>query len=305
MGVVDRSSPDAAHVKALFLVNERSGRRREFDMAEMIGESWHGTFEMQRCGRKEDLDAIVDRAEAEGFDVVYAVGGDGTVHETAKRVIGRKLALGILPMGSGNGFARHIGLPVDPAASLQACRGGRVVSIDTAEVNGNPFLGVMGIGFDAVVAERFASSSVRGLETYVKEGLAAFADFRAEEYAIESNGETMKRTAFVIAVANSGQYGNNARVAPLASLRDGRLDVVIVSDTSMIGAALLLARLFTGTFHRSDSVTTFQTDAVTIRRPRAGVAHLDGEPVTLGEELHVRVRPRSLNLLVPDGVTTF
>lgn len=292
-------------MKALFLVNERSGKRRDLDVAALIRGAWHGTFEIQPCGEKQDLDAIVDRAEADGFDVVYAVGGDGTVHETAKRLIGRKPALGILPTGSGNGFARHIGLPADLAASLQSCRGGRIVEIDTAAVNGNPFLGVMGIGFDAVVADRFASSTTRGLETYVKEGLAAFTDFKAEEYAVTANGQTIRQKAFVVAVANSGQYGNNARVAPLASLRDGLLDVVIVNDTSLIGAALLLARLFTGSFHRSDSVTTLQTKEVVIRRPSAGPAQLDGEPCILGEELHVRVHPLSLRLLVPDAATAF
>jgi diacylglycerol kinase (ATP) len=292
-------------MKALFVVNERSGKRRERDLTTLIRDHWDGPFEVHRCGRKEDLDGIVDGAENAGVDVVYAVGGDGTVHETAKRLIGRKPALGILPTGSGNGFARHIGLPLDPAASLRSCRGRRIVTIDTAVVNGHPFLGVMGIGFDAVVADRFASSTVRGLETYVKEGLVAFANFKAEEYEVVANGQTVTRTAFVIAVANSGQYGNNARVAPLASLRDGLLDVVIVNDTSLIGAAMLLARLFTGTFHRSDAVTMLQTAEVTIRRPTAGIAQLDGEPVPLSEKLHVLVRPHSLNLLVPDAVVEF
>lgn len=292
-------------MKALFIVNERSGPRRSIDVESLVRASWHGSFALQPCGRKEDLDAIVERAEADGIDVVFAVGGDGTVHETAKRLIGRKPALGILPTGSGNGFARHIGLPADLAASLQSCRGERIVTIDTAEVNGNPFLGVMGIGFDAVVADRFASSTTRGLETYVKEGLAAFSHFKAEEYRVTANGSTIVQKAFVVAVANSGQYGNNARVAPLASLQDGLLDVVIVNDTSLVGAAILLARLFTGSFHRSDAVTSLQTAEVVIERPDAGVAQLDGEPCTLPAELHVRVNPRSLNLLVPDSATAF
>jgi YegS/Rv2252/BmrU family lipid kinase len=287
-------------VKALFLINERSGRRRDLDLGGVIRSHCKWTFEVQSCGRKEDLDEIIERAERDGFDVVYAVGGDGTVHETAKRLIGRDVALGVMPAGSGNGFARHIGLPLEPAASLEACAGGRIVTIDTAVVNDQPFLGVMGIGFDAVVADRFASSPVRGLETYVKEGLYAFAHFKAEEYEIVTGGETLRSMAFVVAVANSGQYGNNARVAPLASLQDGLLDVVVVSDLSIFGAPLLLARLFSGSFHKSDSVTSLQTAEVTIRRPAAGPAHLDGEPVTLPENLHVRVRPRSLKVLVPD-----
>ncbi len=292
-------------MKAVFVINERSGAKRKYDVAEIIRRASPFDHEIVSCARKEDLDAIVDRAESESRDVVFAVGGDGTVHETAKRLIGRKPALGILPIGSGNGFARHIGLSGDPATDLAACRGGRIVTIDTASVNGHPFLGVMGIGFDALIADRFASSTVRGLQTYVREGLRAFVEFQAEEYDITAHGTNMKQRAFVIAIANSGQYGNNARIAPLASLQDGLLDVVIVGDTDVIDAAFLIGRLFSGSFHRAAGVTSIQTTEVTIRRPTPGPAHLDGEPVTLGEELRVRVVPQSLRLLVPDTATTF
>ncbi|HEX8616154.1 MAG TPA: diacylglycerol kinase family protein [Thermoanaerobaculia bacterium] len=290
-------------MKALFIVNERSGRKRTYDIAEVIRAATGFESEILGCGRKEDLDAMIDRAERDAFDVVFAVGGDGTVHETAKRLIGRKPALGILPTGSGNGFARHIGLPVDPARALDSCSGGRIVTIDTARVNDHPFLGVMGIGFDAMIADRFASSTVRGLETYVKEGLRAFHDFKAEEYELVANGQTIRQHAFVVAIANSGQYGNNARIAPLASLQDGLLDVVIVNDTNVVEAAFILARLFSGTIHHSRGVTTLQTGELTIRRPAEGPAHLDGEPFTLPAELTIRIIPQSLRLLVPDNAT--
>ena len=291
-------------MKALFVVNERSGRKRNFDVAELIRSTAPFEHEIVSCGEKEAMNAIIDRAEAEHFDVVYAVGGDGTVHETAKRLIGRKPALGILPIGSGNGFARHLGLPVDPTLSLKACRGGRIVAIDAAEVNGHPFVNVMGFGFDAVVAERFASSNVRGLETYVKEGLRAMAVYHAEEYEIACAGETRREKAFLIAIANASQWGNNARIAPLASLQDGLLDVVVVHDLNLLAAPLLLARLFQGTLHRASGVWMTQCSEVRVRRPAAGPAQLDGEPFPLPAELHVRTMPGSLRLLVPDASTS-
>ena len=290
-------------MKALFVVNERSGRRRKFEIKDLIGRTSPFEHEIVSSAEKEEMNAIVDRAEAEGFDVVFAVGGDGTVHETAKRLIGRKPALGILPIGSGNGFARHIGLPVNPAVTLESCRAARIVTIDTAEVNGHPFLGLMGIGFDALVAERFASSKVRGLQTYVKVGLRAFREFHAEEYELTSAGETRHEKAFVIAIANASQYGNNARIAPLASLQDGLLDVVVVHDLKLLAAPLLLARLFQGTLHRAGGVSMTQCAEVHIQRPAAGPAHLDGEPFPLPAELHVRIVPGSLRLLVPDSAT--
>lgn len=292
-------------MKALFIINERSGARRAYDVAELIRRECPFVHEIVPCSRKEDLDGLIDGAERDGVDVVFAVGGDGTVHETAKRLIGRRLALAILPIGSGNGFARHIGLTADPTLALSACRGGRIETIDTALVNDRPFLGVMGIGFDALIAERFDTSSARGWKTYVAEGLRAFTEFHGEEYEVRVNGTEMKRHAFVVAIANSGQYGNNARVAPLASLQDGLLDIVIVDDMNVVNAPMLLARLFSGTFHQARGVTTMQATEVTVRRAKAGAAHLDGEPVVLPEELRVRIVPRSLRLLVPDHASKF
>jgi diacylglycerol kinase (ATP) len=302
---MDRPPSAANSVKALFIINERSGKRRKVDVAELIRATPPFiASEIVPCGRIEDLDAIIDRAENENVDVVFAVGGDGTVHETARRLVHRKPALGVLPTGSGNGFARHVGIPIDPAAALTSNGGGRIVSIDTASVNGRHFLGVMGVGFDALIADRFASSNVRGLETYVREGLRAFGEFQGEEYEITANGQTIRHHAAVVAIANSGQYGNNARIAPLASLQDGLLDVVIIHETRLIDAAFLLARLFRGTLHEASGVTTFQTSALTLRRAAAGPAHLDGEPLTLPETLEVRVVPQSLRLLVPADTGT-
>ena len=278
-------------MKRLFLVNPKSGVRRKLDLAAILD----GEGEIVTCGRKEDLESIVDRAEREAFDVVYAVGGDGTVHEVAKRLIGRAPALGILPTGSGNGYARHLGLPLEPRASIDACRSGAIVTVDTALVNDSPFLGVLGVGLDAVIAHRFASSSVRGLRTYVKEGLKAVTQYRPEDYEITVDGERLQRRAYVVAVANSSQYGNNARIAPVASLQDGLLDVVIVEDLSFAS----LIRLFRGTLHLSRRVHVVQGREIVIRRGSAGAAHLDGEPVDLPAELRIRVVPMSLRLLVP------
>ena len=289
-------------MKTLFLVNERSGLRRRRDIAGVIRAHAGATsleHEIVACGRIEDLDDVIARAEREKFDVVYAVGGDGTVHEVARRLIGRDLAFAVLPTGSGNGYARHLRLPINSLASLQACLSGSVVRVDTAQVNGRPFLGVMGVGLDAVVAQRFASSDVRGLRTYVKEGLKTFMNFRPERYEIVIDNLTMTTTAYLVAVANSSQYGNNARIAPVASLQDGLLDLVLVEDLSIFSAPRLLMRLFMGTLHRSSRVKVVQGRDIVIRRERAGPVHLDGEPLDMEAELKVKVVPLSLNVLLP------
>jgi YegS/Rv2252/BmrU family lipid kinase len=288
-------------VKILFLVNARSGARRGWDVGALIREHAQPPYEIRPCERKEDLDAIADEAERSGFDVIYAVGGDGTVHEVAKRLLGRSIALGILPTGSGNGFARHIQLPMEPRAGLRASSKRRIAIIDTAIVNGLPFLGTMGLGFDALIAERFAASDVRGFRTYARIGFGAFFEYQPADYEIVIDGQTFHRRAFCIAICNSSQYGNNATMAPQASVIDGILDVVMIDDVSLIGAMLLLPRLLNRTIDRSKKVTIARGRHIEIRRENAGAAHLDGEPVTLPESMTIDVVPGSLRVLLPDA----
>ncbi len=279
-------------MKALFVVNRRSGVKRRDDVIAVIRETCAWEHEIAECDRKEDLDAIV----REPFDVIFAVGGDGTVHEVAKRLIGRSQALGIIPVGSGNGLARHLGLPINARRALRACGSERVETIDTATVNGIPFIGTMGIGFDAWIAEAFATRGARGLRTYVRVGLGGLFKYAPETYEMEIDGERMQQRALLIAIANASQYGNNARIAPVASLQDGLLDVVIVERASLAAAA----RLFTGSLQHARGVTMHRGRHIEIRRPAAGPAHLDGEPVTLPQTLTIDIVPRSLRILLPD-----
>jgi YegS/Rv2252/BmrU family lipid kinase len=281
-------------VKVLFVVNRRSGVKRRDDVIRVIREACAWEYEIAECPPdKEDLDSIVDQP----FDVIFAVGGDGTVHEVAKRLIGRPQALGIIPVGSGNGLARHLGLPMNARRALRACQSERVETIDTATVNGIPFIGTMGMGFDAWIAEAFATRGARGLRTYVRVGLGGFFRYTPETYELEIDGERIQRRALLIAIANASQYGNNARIAPVASLQDGVLDLVMVERASLEAAA----RLFTGSLQRARSVTMRRGRHIEIRRPAAGLAHLDGEPVTLAQTLTIDIVPRSLRVLLPDA----
>jgi diacylglycerol kinase (ATP) len=281
-------------VKSLFLINRRSGGRRPRDVSAEIGSAGIGDFEIADC---DDLDRVIAQAIRDGVEVVYAVGGDGTVHEVASRLIGTPLVLGVVPTGSGNGFARHIGLPIDIGGSLRSCRQQRIVTIDTATVNGDPFIATMGIGFDAWVAHHFASSSMRGLRTYLALAARGFLQFASEEYEVTVDGARERRRAFLIAVANAGQYGNNARIAPVASLQDGMLDIVVAERMW----ASMVPRLFSGTLDRARGIHMMRGKSVEIRRSSAGPAQVDGEPVMLPAVLTIEIVPRSLRVLVPDG----
>ena len=283
-------------MKALFVVNRRSGAKRKPDAASIIREHCDFEFEIGEAEQKEELDTVIAAATEKGAEAVFAVGGDGTVHEVAKRLIGTPIALGIIPTGSGNGLARHLGISMNLREALGANH--RVTTIDTATVNGIPFIGTMGVGFDAWIADAFASSGVRGLATYIRVGVAGFRRYRPEQYQIDINGETLDQKALLIAIANASQYGNNARIAPIASLQDGLLDLVVVERASLMA----VPRLFNGTLHRASGITMRRSSHIEIRRPSPGPAHLDGEPVTLPERLVIDIVPQSLHVLLPESV---
>jgi diacylglycerol kinase (ATP) len=287
-------------LKTLFLVNARSGANRRRDVAAIIAGTCTWEHEIVPCGSKDELDAVIASAAARHVRAIFAVGGDGTIHEVARRLIGTELALGVLPTGSGNGFARHLGLPMNLRAALRACSAMRIEIIDTATVNGLPFINMMGIGFDAWIADAFANAGTRGLATYLRVGLRGFRRYEPEEYEVTVDGAMSNRRAIVIAVANASQYGNNARIAPLASMQDGILDVTLIEHAPLFRVPMLAAQLFSGTFHRARGVATMRGRSITIRRQSAGAAHLDGEPVTLPELLTIEIVPRSLRVIVPD-----
>jgi len=291
-------------VKTLFLVNARSGSNRRRDAAGLIAKTCDWDHEIAACGSIADLDGIIASAASRGVKAIFAVGGDGTIHEVAKRLIGTDVALGVVPTGSGNGFARHLGLPMNFRKAIRACCGLRVEIIDTATVNGTPFINMMGIGFDAWIADAFARAGTRGLITYVRVALRGFARYAAEEYEVMVDGSMTRHRAFVAAVANASQYGNNARIAPLASMQDGILDVTLIEQKPFFRLPLIAARLFAGNLHRARGVVTLRGRNIVIRRMSSGAAHLDGEPVSLPASVTIDIVPRSLRVIVPDSART-
>jgi YegS/Rv2252/BmrU family lipid kinase len=236
-----------------------------------------------------------------GCDRVIAVGGDGTMNEIAQALLDTPAALGLVPCGSGNGLALHLGLPTNPqrALELAIAPAAHITAIDTGVANGRPFFNVMGSGFDAEVSRRFNRLERRGLPAYARTGFAAFCRRRNERVTIHSREHRITLEVLLVTIANSEQYGNGARIAPGARVDDGQLDLIAVRPVGFGSALPLIARLFIGRFHRSPRVVHLRGDQFTIERDAPGLIHTDGETHETAATIEISVRPKSLRMLVP------
>lgn len=252
-----------------------------------------------------DATRLARRAAEEGFDSVIAAGGDGTINEAASALCGSRVKLGIIPCGSGNGLARHLDIPVDIRASLEIIGRDCPVACDYGSVNGQSFFCTFGVGFDAAVSDAFARGKHRGLVSYVNNTIRQFVNYNADEYTIRANGQIITEQAFLVAVCNASQYGNNAYIAPSASINDGLLDVTIIHAGNTLSTALVGVDMMTGMIERNMLIHTFRTDNIVIERERRGPSHLDGEPMEMADRLDIRCHHSGLRVFTPRTVRPF
>lgn len=290
-------------MKLRFIFNPRSGHNQR---------NPHLLARAQAFIREHGLDATVVSTErplhatdlarqavADGCGIVVAIGGDGTMNEVGSALIGTTATLGLIPCGSGNGLGRHLGIPGPGRGAFRTLIGGRVRVIDTGTANGHVFINAMGLGFDAEISDRFTRVTRRGLSAYVRTTFAAWRTFRPVPLTVRSPSGPLATTAFIAAVANSDQYGNDCYIAPRAQVDDGLLDLTVIRPVGFWRALPLAVRLFAGTVDRSASADCLRAAAFTLTRPAAGLIHTDGEPRHTAATVEVAVRPRSLRVLVP------
>lgn len=246
-----------------------------------------------------DATEIAARAAREGAYGVLACGGDGTVNEVARGLINTPTALGIIPTGSGNGLARHIGIPCDPERSLEVIEENHIIHCDYGTVNGLPFFCTFGMGFDAAVSQRFSMKARRGINSYITSMIDEFIEYHPNTYEIKAGDEVITDRAFVVSVCNASQYGNNAFIAPAASIKDGLLDVTIIHDGNIIEKAWSGVEMLTGSIGNHGKVRTFRTKSLKIRRKHPSVTHIDGDPTELPAELDIQCHPGALRVFTP------
>lgn len=283
-------------MKIHFIVNPMSGAKDKRELMKVLGRQLRHSFEVSYTERPGHATELARSSEA---DIVVAVGGDGTVNEVARGLIGTDKALGIVPCGSGNGLAYHLGIGRKPEQVLKTLNDGIITFMDCGMLDGKPFFCTAGVGLDADVAWRFASSTSRGLRNYILIAIKLWRHFHPQTYKVNVDGNIVETQAVFVTVGNANQWGNMARIADQASVEDGLLNVVIVKPFHTYEIPVLAAKLMDGRAHTSRRVLNYKGRHITIDRQASGPIHFDGDPSRTGTHIEMEVVPHALRVLIP------
>lgn len=290
--------------KVRFIINPMSGANRSEDKPKIIKENIdHNKFdcEFQLSKYQGHATELSSEAARLGYDVVVACGGDGTVNEVAKGIAHTETALGIIPGGSGNGFAMYIGMGRNTKKAVQLLNTAEEKAIDTCYINDTFFLNLAGVGFDALIAYKAENQDKRGFSMYLSLVMKEMIKFKAEEYEILFDGKRIQGAYTTIAVANAPMYGYNFTIAPQAELTDGLFDIVLLKEASVMRTILASWRMLNRTVDKSSLVEVHKAKAVTIISKKPYYFHIDGESYKFEDKLTFRMDPSSLKVLFPKG----
>lgn len=239
----------------------------------------------------------------EGYTIIVAVGGDGTIHEIASALVATPSVLGIIPLGSGNGLARHLGIPLDTQEAIELIANGDVSAIDTATLNGSFMVATAGLGFDAHVAHRFAKYEGRGFKGYVKAIIQALKSYKPVDIEIMTSDRLIKGSFFMTSIANISQFGNGFAISPLSDVQDGLLEICLIRKVNWFNMWSIAWAMYRYTLHKHPSVEIFSTTNASIKlTEKNNKIHIDGEPRDVSAEILIEVKPKSLLLKVPSSV---
>jgi diacylglycerol kinase (ATP) len=284
------------------IVNPISGTKSKKNIIKLISERINKDLYDVRIDTTRYAGHGYEIATAEkekGTDIIIAVGGDGTVNEIGRALAGSDTAMGIIPCGSGNGLARHLHIPMNVKEAIEVINGGHSDIIDHGIINEHPFFCTCGVGFDAWVTMAFTKKNTRGLLTYIETTLLEYIKYKPETYKLKTESEELTTSAFLITAANASQYGNNAYIAPRATLKDGLLNIVILKPFRTYDVPILAHRLFHKEINGSPFIQKILCKQLVMERESAGSAHFDGEPLEAGKEIKIEIIPHSLKVIVP------
>lgn len=288
--------------KVLFIVNPISGKGRRGDILKNINKNLDlSRFEpvIVATACKHDAVNITKDYLSKGFKNIIAVGGDGTVNEVARGMVNTDAVMGIIPKGSGNGLSRHLHIPMNINRAIRLINNNKIASIDYGLINDIPFFCTAGVGFDAHIGHHFANLGKRGFQNYVKTTFKEFFTYKPQPYKLTSDSIHIEKEAFLITVANASQWGNNAYIAPGASVQDGLLDITVVSPFPKFLSPAYGIMLFSRMVDKSHFVETFRVSELVVERENPGYVHYDGEPTSMGKVLTFKIKPKGLNIFIP------
>ena len=289
-----------------FIVNPISGTHSKKELPELIEQYLDKDVFDARIVCTEyagHASELAHQFADEGIDIVVAVGGDGTVNEVARSLVHTSTALGIIPCGSGNGLARHLCLPLDMKKAICIINQCKIEAFDYGIINDLPFFCTCGMGFDAFISLKFAEAGKRGPITYVENVLKEGLTYKPETYEVVDDTGTQRHKAFLIACANASQYGNNAYIAPGASMKDGQMDVIIMEPFDVLDAPQIAADLFMKTLTNNSKIKTFRTNKLHIHRKEPGAIHYDGDPIMTGKDIDVSIEHLGLRIVTNPEAT--
>jgi len=287
--------------KIRFIINPISGKTHKEHLPQQINEHLDSNrFDVEICLTEYAGHAVKLAQEAveKHYDIVAVAGGDGSINEVGAQLIGTDVALAIIPCGSGNGLSRCLHIPLDPIKALDLINRKAICQIDTVTINQIPFISIAGTGYDAQVADDYAKDQHRGFETYFRYIVSNFFKMREKDYTIVLPNRSINTKAFFISFANSNQMGYDVPISPKASLWDGLVDICIVKKPNALELPIVGGYFLSKNMDKAPKVEIIQTPFVDIIRPEAAVVNIDGESKMFEKDLHIRINPLSLNVIV-------
>jgi diacylglycerol kinase (ATP) len=286
--------------KIRFIINPKSGVHQKNDIPGMIADNLDLSkfdYDIVHTEYRKHAKSLTNEAVNEGYDIVCAVGGDGSVHEVGTTLIGTKTCLAIIPAGSGNGLARHLSIPLELEKAIYAINEGVIIHMDTVLANDKPFLNVGGYGFDALIAEKFATHHKRGFWGYSQLISKEFFKYKARTFKIEVNGTAREERLLLCTVANASEFGNGCCISPNSSVTDGKLELCLMKPFHQSRSLSVLYKLFK---RKNDScryseIIPFEKARIELTENKS---HYDGEPFDVRSVINIEIIPKSLSILV-------
>lgn len=285
----------------LFIINPVSGTGKKNTVEKLLVQLINTSVINYEIKYTERAGHAVEIAKAvvknNSHQVVVAVGGDGSVNEVARGLIGSSIELGIIPAGSGNGFARHLGIPLKFEDAIKTIIKGKSTKVDTGLLGTENFFGVAGVGFDAHISKKFEEASTRGFWTYIKLCLLEYLKYKERNYTVKLDNQEKVFKALILCFCNTNQWGNNAFISPNSNIQDGFFRFVIVRKIPLLSLPFFAFRLFNKSVHKSKYFEEIKVKSCSVNQNEK-LIHIDGEPLEFDDEFTINVLPKSLAVIV-------